>query len=488
SSNQTRLTSVTYPGGREIDFDYGTSGGIDDALSRVQQLLDGATTLAEYNYLGAGTAVQLSYPQPDEMMDLWDETTGTYTGLDRFGRIIDLPWIQGPSGTPTDVARIKYGYNRASSPTYVRDEIARSNGADLDQLYSYDGLQRLIDFQQGQLNAGNTAITSSTLTQDWDLDQVGNWGGFNQGVSGVLNQTRTHNRVNEITGISNGSGQPVWIDPAYDDAGNMTLTPRPDAPTDGFALTYDAWNRITQVETTDVSPELVAKYGYDGRNHRISKEVYDAAGSLESTIKFFCNASWQCLGERETPVGGSSSTSTYVWGQRYIDDLVCRDDASDRLYALQDRQYKTIAVTNTSGTVQERYNYTPYGETFVYDATFTPRTASAFDWVYLYTGRRLDRETGLYNFRNRYFVPSLGRFFSKDPIVYDGRDLNLYRYVGNNPLTFLDPSGQSFWCPISGLATTVIFTATLVSCAALLVPEPFSLPRRLPVLWGLHPQ
>ncbi|MEO8494661.1 MAG: hypothetical protein ABI614_06305 [Planctomycetota bacterium] len=32
SSNQTRLTSVTYPGGREIDFDYGSSGGIDDAI------------------------------------------------------------------------------------------------------------------------------------------------------------------------------------------------------------------------------------------------------------------------------------------------------------------------------------------------------------------------------------------------------------------------------------------------------------------------
>ncbi|MEO8495591.1 MAG: RHS repeat-associated core domain-containing protein, partial [Planctomycetota bacterium] len=285
SSNQTRLTSVTYPGGREIDVDYGTSGGIDDSLSRVQQLIDGATTLVDYNYLGLGAPVQVSYPQPDVTMDLWDETTGTYAGLDRFGRIIDLPWIQDPSGTPTDLARIKYGYNRPSSPTYARDEVARAASADLDQLYSYDGLQRLLDFQQGQLNAGNTAITSSTLTQDWDLDQVGNWDGFNQGVSGVLNQTRTHNRVNEITDISNAVGQPVWTDPAYDDAGNMTLTPRPNAPTEGFTLTYDAWNRITKVETTDSTPKLVAQYGYDGRKHRISKEVYDAAGSLKSTTQ-----------------------------------------------------------------------------------------------------------------------------------------------------------------------------------------------------------
>ncbi|MEZ6088432.1 MAG: hypothetical protein R3C05_10475 [Pirellulaceae bacterium] len=54
-------------------------------------------------------------------------------------------------------------------------------------------------FQQGLLNSSNTSISSTTLTQDWNLDQVGNWDGFDQGVSDPLNQTRTHNRVNEIT-------------------------------------------------------------------------------------------------------------------------------------------------------------------------------------------------------------------------------------------------------------------------------------------------
>ncbi|MCG8650472.1 MAG: hypothetical protein MI861_11610 [Pirellulales bacterium] len=44
--------------------------------------------------------------------------------------------------------------------------MARSNSANLDQLCSYDGLQRLIDFQQGQLNAGNTSASSKTLTQE----------------------------------------------------------------------------------------------------------------------------------------------------------------------------------------------------------------------------------------------------------------------------------------------------------------------------------
>src|SRR5690606_14223835 len=111
--------------------------------------------------------------------------------------------------------------------------------AGLDQRYSHDGLQRLVDFQQGTLASNNASVSGTTLTQDWDLDPVGNWDGFNQSVSGTLNQTRTFNRVNEITDITTAGGQPVWIDPVYDEAGNTTLTPLPAAPTTGFTLVYD---------------------------------------------------------------------------------------------------------------------------------------------------------------------------------------------------------------------------------------------------------
>lgn len=225
SSNQVRATSVTYPGSRVIDFGFGASVGVNDHLNRVFAVEDGATNLAEYKYLGSSNVVEVDYTQPSLKMDLWGGTVGTYSGLDRFGRTVDLPWIQH-SGSPTDRARIKYGYNRDSSPLYARDEVARTNSADLDQLYVYDGLQRLVDFQQGELNSGNTIVSSKTLTQEWGLDQVGNWDDFDQGIAGGLNQTRTHNKVNEITGISESGGQPQWVTPQYDDAGNSTELPR----------------------------------------------------------------------------------------------------------------------------------------------------------------------------------------------------------------------------------------------------------------------
>jgi RHS repeat-associated protein len=57
-----------------------------------------------------------------------------------------------------------------------------------------------------------------------------------------------------------------------------------------------------------------------------------------------------------------------------------------------------------------------------------------------YTGRRLDPETGLYYYRARYYSPVLGRFLQTDPVGY-GPDLDLYTYVGNDPLDKNDPSG-----------------------------------------------
>ena len=45
----------------------------------------------------------------------------------------------------------------------------------------------------------------------------------------------------------------------------------------------------------------------------------------------------------------------------------------------------------------------------------------------------------------RYYNPSTGRFISEDPLGLAGKELNLYNYTGNNPISFIDPSGQSKW-------------------------------------------
>ena len=60
----------------------------------------------------------------------------------------------------------------------------------------------------------------------------------------------------------------------------------------------------------------------------------------------------------------------------------------------------------------------------------------------LYTARELDEELGLYYYRGRHYDPRIGRFIQRDPIdMVD--DINLYRYVGNNPVNYVDPMGLS---------------------------------------------
>jgi len=54
---------------------------------------------------------------------------------------------------------------------------------------------------------------------------------------------------------------------------------------------------------------------------------------------------------------------------------------------------------------------------------------------------------GFYYMRARYYDPQVGRFISEDPIGFEGGDVNLYAYVGNNPVNLIDPNGELafFW-------------------------------------------
>jgi RHS repeat-associated protein len=76
-------------------------------------------------------------------------------------------------------------------------------------------------------------------------------------------------------------------------------------------------------------------------------------------------------------------------------------------------------------------------------------SGSSFNWVYLHQGGRYDAISGLYNFRNRDYSPTLGRWLQVDQIGYTESENNLYREVGNNPIALLDPFGQDkhHWIP-----------------------------------------
>jgi RHS repeat-associated protein len=71
-------------------------------------------------------------------------------------------------------------------------------------------------------------------------------------------------------------------------------------------------------------------------------------------------------------------------------------------------------------------------------------TGSTVSNRFMFGGREWYQTLGLYNFRNRFYLPSLGRFLQPDPIGFTGDPANLYRYCGNNPVNFSDPTGEYF--------------------------------------------
>ena len=446
-----RIQSLNYPGSggtaRQILFTYGSSGSDADNLNRVDAIKDnvGGTppTLVSYTYLGLGTAVIADYQEPDIKLDLFGGTSGSYAGLDRFDRVQDQRWIKY-SGTPSDAARIKHGYDRAGNRLWREDAVAAANGKNFDELYAYDGIYRLSDLQRGNLNTSDDGIVSGSLNfrHNWTLDPLGNWSEFKEDASGdgtfELDQTRTVNKANEITGISGGS----WVTPAYDRSGNMTTMPQPAAPTSSYTATYDAWNRLMSL--TDGS-NTVAEYQYDGQNWRTITKSY-SGGTLSETRHHYYSQQWQCLEEK---VGTSTLTldRQFVWGLRYVDDLVLRDRDTDangsldeRLYALQDANWNVIALTDTSGAIQERYVYQAYGTPVILTGSFGSRSSSSYDWETRYAGYFWDKASGLFHIRNRDFQSILGSWIERDPIEYL-EAMNLYEYIRARPTGATDPYG-----------------------------------------------
>jgi hypothetical protein len=88
-------------------------------------------------------------------------------------------------------------YDRVGSRTWREDIVAAANSKAFDEQYSYDGVNRLVDMQRGDLNSGKTGITNKQFAQDWNLDATGNWSGFQEDSDGDgtwdLDQWRTSN-------------------------------------------------------------------------------------------------------------------------------------------------------------------------------------------------------------------------------------------------------------------------------------------------------
>jgi RHS repeat-associated protein len=108
------------------------------------------------------------------------------------------------------------------------------------------------------------------------------------------------------------------------------------------------------------------------------------------------------------------------------------DGLGNAYYYHQDQLGSIRALTNSSGTVADKYSYDAYGNT-------TSSSGSVLN-QFKYAGEYQDAESNLYYLRARYYDPATQQFLTVDPLVRWTEQA--YAYVGGSPLEFRDPRGE----------------------------------------------
>jgi RHS repeat-associated protein len=240
----------------------------------------------------------------------------------------------------------------------------------------------------------------------------------------VIEGTTTENYVsNNLNQYSSVEGTSL----TYDLNGNLL--------TDGTnTYEYDYENQLVKVTTST----NIIRYSFDAFGRRIAKDVYDSGNVFIEGEKYLYSGD-EVLCEYDS---NDILLRKFVLSNS-IDEPILMENAvsGERYYYSRDGLGSVTEVSDSTGSVVEKYSFDVYGKPVVKNGTDTVIPESAIGNPYLFTNRRYDQETGLYHYRARAYSPQSGRFLQIDPEWYsDG--LNLYTYVENNPTTFVDPRGN----------------------------------------------
>ncbi|MBU6451040.1 MAG: hypothetical protein KGS72_04625 [Cyanobacteria bacterium REEB67] len=331
----------------------------------------------------SGYYVTRAYDQLDRVtkITLYTDTTPaatfTYDGLDRR-LALNFPKTGGETAYSFDI-----GNNRLST-----DIVSGSTSLGLS--YQYNKVNQMIYKK------------TSDATYEWLLSTAAS---ITYGTASNLNAYPTVGGVTQVYDTAGRLTNDVTFTYVYNTEGMLTQVKNASGTAVVASYAYDPFKRL--VLKTVTTPSSVTRYVYSGTQ---LMEEYNCSGGLPGTL-----------------------IRRYVYASP--GEAIFQIDASGNVtYLLNDHQGSLIAQANGSGTVLNKYTYSPFGEN-----TGLPGS------VIGYTGQRYDAETGLYYYKARHYKPSIGRFLQPDPIGY-AAGMNMYGYVHNDPVNRTDPMGTvDFW-------------------------------------------
>ncbi len=402
-----RLSKVTYASGKTFLTDY------DVASNRKHLTYQGGPTITyTYDPLNRllnhtdlnGATIAYTYDALSRRKTLaLPNTVNTAYAYDSANRLLSLTTKKG--ATPT-LSSFVYTYDELGNRKTMTDPVGLHS-------YTYDNLSQLTHADEP---------TGGTPDVDFLYDAVGN---RQQDTRGTTVTPYTPNALNQYDQV----GTTPHL---YDADGNLT--------DDGTATyTYDAENRLTKV----VKGATTTTFTYDPFGRRASKTV----NGVKTT--FFYDGDDLLMEGNED---GTQARARYLYGPGIDEPLEMKRGTTTSYYSA-DGLGSIVHLTNASGNITERYTYETFGKLTIKNAGGTEIPTSAFGNRFTFTGREWDSETGLYYYQKRYQDPRTGRFTSRDPLGYLP-DINLYRYVYNNPTNWVDPTGELVL--VGGVAASII--------------------------------
>jgi RHS repeat-associated protein len=322
----------------------------------------------------------------------------------------------------TATSTYSYVYTNASPQV---QSLTRPNGSVTSYYYDDTLVNRLETISNK--NSGSTIINQFTYVYSNDLrssETVTN--GSSITFSNDL-VTYDYNAVNQLLTSTNTNSNKSFT---HDNDGNMTRGYTVDGYV--FSAAYDANNHLTALEYTDTASSIDRKteYSYSGDHFLAVMKKYED-GSLTNETRFVRHGLLP-LQERNS---ANNVTREYTWGLNMgggIGGLLNVKQGGQNYSYLYDGKGNVTALIDSYETTTVTYTYDAFGNLMV-------KTGS-LDQPFQFSTKRYDSQTGLSYYGYRYYSPVLGRWITRDPLGEAG-GINLYGFVGGNPVNWVDPSG-----------------------------------------------
>lgn len=418
-----QLTSLTYPSGRKVYYNYDQVGHLCQIATSTSASCSAGTyyvSIPSTQYDAANRPLGATYGNGVVASTQYDPVG--------FG-LTSLTYTKGT----TTLFGLKYYYQQDS--TNCPSGPAHNNGqiqciidtvqSGRSVAYTYDSLGRLL-----------TAVTAGS-------NQYPAWG---------LSETydRYGNRTAQAVTTGSGYNVSLSINPAtnqvttfsYDGAGNITSEP---SPTVTFSYDHDECNTGYSGSVSS------ATYTCDGNGLRVQK-VVSGTGAVTTV---YIRSGGQVLAEYDSGMGVTSPSREYLYGNNLLATVTGSTGGSGGTITYQHRDHLSPRLfTDSNGNdIGEQGTY-PFGESW-----YSGNGAQGF----IFTTYERDAESSDDYALARSYASLQGRFTTPDPlegIVGDAQSWNRYAYVENDPINLSDPSGQGFWADL-GLAIASIFVDAL---------------------------